>query len=360
MIMEGLNQGPNFKNFWKTDEGKWGKIALLALVGGAGLAVWYKLLPFLSKIVWGTVELGVGLAIIGAVALVVTNTQIRESISALFKIGVRALRNFVLRLDPIGIMKDQIEERKTKLASAEQQFEKLEARMTEVQRLYDKNEEDRKTARAAALAAGQLAAKHPEGSDEREAYLREQIIKAEEAQGLDMFDKKLLQQLENMRKYKKVLRKFQSYTEFVIRRKETRLRLLEMNMKQAKATFGILRTLQEVWKGKSSDEAMYRDAEDVAETQIADMFGAVDNFMDQGSGIIAQIDVEQGASAAQALDSLARQAEELMNQPALKQITSEVPNGVAVEETSLPTPATRKSGMGATESVDPMERFLKG
>ncbi|MCX6778767.1 MAG: hypothetical protein NTU97_00865, partial [Candidatus Magasanikbacteria bacterium] len=62
--MEATGTGSAFKNFWTTNEGRWGKIGLVLLAGGSLFAAYVKLLPFLSKVIWDSVHLAIGAAII--------------------------------------------------------------------------------------------------------------------------------------------------------------------------------------------------------------------------------------------------------------------------------------------------------
>ena len=105
------------KSFWSRPEGKTGMVVLAGL--GVGL---YFLLPsligFAGNLItllgqtYAIVAMGAGLFVI---AMVLLDGSFQRLVKNVFKLGMRAITGAVIEIDPIGIMKNYIQEALKKL-----------------------------------------------------------------------------------------------------------------------------------------------------------------------------------------------------------------------------------------------------
>ena len=105
------------KSFWKKPEGKPGMV-LTAALAGAGLYGLWLALPFLLGVVWGTVNLAIGVGILAAIGYVVTNGTVQALARNIFQSVCRGVAVCYTTIDPIGILKnwlDDMRKEKTEL-----------------------------------------------------------------------------------------------------------------------------------------------------------------------------------------------------------------------------------------------------
>jgi len=96
--------GQQLKSYWKRPGGKFGTLAAIGLTVAAG----YYVLPILSKVVWNTLNFGIGLACLGVFLYAVTHRKLRLSLFYFYEMLMKKLVGVVIELDPFIIAEDYI------------------------------------------------------------------------------------------------------------------------------------------------------------------------------------------------------------------------------------------------------------
>ena len=92
------------KSYWKRPGGKFGTLAALGLTVAAG----YYVVPILSKVVWNTLNFGIGLACLGVFLYAVTHRRLRLGLFYFYEMLMKKLVGVVIELDPFIIAEDYI------------------------------------------------------------------------------------------------------------------------------------------------------------------------------------------------------------------------------------------------------------
>ena len=91
--------------------GKFG-LFVAAVLGGIGL---YFLVPVLVGITWGLVQIACGLGILLVLIFILTNKQIKLSVSVAYFIFMRKLLGIFVKIDPIAIVERRLMDMKKKI-----------------------------------------------------------------------------------------------------------------------------------------------------------------------------------------------------------------------------------------------------
>lgn len=204
--MSSTSLTPNFngqiKSFWDKREGKAGKLITYAVGAGALYGLWLAL-PFLVVMVWDAVSIAIGVGILASIAYVVTNKTITTLFRNVFQSFCRHLTQVFVETDPIGILKNNLDDMKTAKAELDKtvlKFAGSENRL--LSKIADKtatiNELGSRSNQAALMLTREkdpdkadLLKLSKETSEQKAGMLMEGIkqLKTLEAQTKDMLDK---------------------------------------------------------------------------------------------------------------------------------------------------------------------------
>lgn len=97
------------KSFWQKKEGTPGKW-LMGIFAAGGVYALYLTLPFLLSVVWGVVNLLIGLAVVGAISYVVLNKTVQNLAGNIFQSICRGIARGYTEIDPIGILDNNLDD----------------------------------------------------------------------------------------------------------------------------------------------------------------------------------------------------------------------------------------------------------
>src|ERR1035437_841596 len=145
------------KTFWKRPEGPFGMVALAALILG-GAYGFYIILPFLITMLTDTIHMAFLAAILIAILWLVFNPTFRTAVSNLFKNIVRFFASWVVETDPIGILRNNLDDMKKAKEQLDQTLQRFSGSDERLQRsIAAKSDEinglGRKAAKAQQMAA---------------------------------------------------------------------------------------------------------------------------------------------------------------------------------------------------------------
>jgi hypothetical protein len=305
------------KSFWKRPEGPFGMVALAAIVAGAGFGL-YKILPYLITLLEDTLHAaGLAVALI-AILWIAFNRTFRTAITNLFENLVRFFASWVVETDPIGILRNNLEDMKKAKYSLDQTLQRFAGSDERLQRsIAQKNEEisklGHKAAKAEQLAA---AAKDPM---ERERLSLERQTFLEQA-GMLMQGANQLQALEDQTS--KMLTTFQHWSQIAdskIQRTENKVNFLAEQRKMildAKATLSVG---QRLLRGNPEQLKMVDMALDYLEDDTSRTLGEIREFSRYTDKLLTEDQIESGAAADEAAAKFAEFNRKLVaagNQPA--------------------------------------------
>ena len=288
-------QGYTPKSFWKRPEGPFGIAALAALIiaGGIGL---YEILPYIISLLTDTIHAVALAAVLVAILWLAVNPTFRTAVSNLFQNAVRFFASWVVETDPIGILRNYLDDMKKAKASLDQTLQRFAGSDERLQRSIaaktdEINGQGRKAAKAEQMAN---AAADPM---ERERLSLERQTFLEQA-GMLMQGVKQLQALEDQTS--KMLKTFQHWSQIAdskIQRTENKVNFLAEQRKMildAKATLGVG---QQLLRGNPEQLKMVDMALDYLEDDTSRTLGEIREFSRYTDKLLTDDQIESGAAA---------------------------------------------------------------
>src|ERR1700690_2621049 len=303
-------QGYTPKSFWKRPEGPFGMVGLAAMIVGAGVGL-YILLPFLITLLQNTLyAVGLTAALI-AVLWLAFNPTFRAAIKNLFQSTVRWFASWVVETDPIGILRNNLDDMKKEKGNLDQTLQRFAGSDERLQRsIAAKNGEINTLAHKAAKAE-QMAAAAPDPMEKERLMLERQTFL--EKAGMLMQGVKQLQALEEQTG--KMLHTFQHWSQIAdskIQRTENKVGFLAEQRKMildAKATLGVG---QRLLRGNPEQLKMVDMALEYLEDDTARTLGEIREFSRYTDKLLTDDQIESGAAADEAAAKFAEFNQKLL------------------------------------------------
>jgi len=233
-------QGYTPKSFWKRPEGPFGMVVLAALILGSAFGL-YVILPYLITLLQDTLHAVALGAVLVAVLWLVFNPTFRTAVSNLFQNVVRFFASWVVETDPIGILRNNLDDMKKAKYQLDQTLQRFAGSDERLQRSIAAKNDEITTLGHKATKAQQMAAAAADPMEKERLSLEGQTFL--EQAGMLMQGVKQLQALEDQTG--KMLKTFQHWSQIAdskIQRTENKVNFLAEQRKMildAKATLGV-------------------------------------------------------------------------------------------------------------------------
>jgi hypothetical protein len=326
-------------------------VVLVAMIVGAGVGL-FLLLPFIIILLENTLH-----AIALAAALVVIlwlafNPTFRAALKNLFQNSVRWFASWVVETDPIGILRNNLDDMKKEKGALDQTLQRFAGSCERLQRSIAAKGDEINTLGHKAAKAEQLAgaAKDPM---EKERLMLERQTFLEKA-GMLMQGVKQLQALEEQTS--KMLTTFQHWSQIAdskIQRTENKVGFLAEQRKMildAKATLGVG---QRLLRGNPEQLKMVDMALDYLEEDTSRTLGEIREFSRYTDKLLTDDQIESGAAADEASAKFAEFNQKLLtagNQPAGADMIG-IPGVAAPEPLRMPPAAPGAQGTGDYDNM---------
>jgi hypothetical protein len=295
------------KSFWQRPEGPFGllALALLILAGGYGL---YVILPFLITLLQNTLYAGLLVGVVAAILWLVFNPTFRNAVKNLFQNVVRWFASWVVETDPIGILRNNLEEMKKEKSNLDQTVERFAGSEERLQRNITAKQDEISTLGRKAAKAEQMSAAASDAMEKERLALERQTFL--EKAGMLMQGVKQLQALEA--ETSKMLSTFQHWSQIAdskIQRTENKVNFLAEQRKMildAKATLGVG---QRILRGSPEQLKMVDMALEYLEDDTSRTLGEIREFSRYTDKLLTEEQIESGAAADEAAAKFAVQPE---------------------------------------------------
>lgn len=310
------------KNFWSKPEGKVGMVVLglaaLGIIGGVTLAL-PAILAFISVVLASTVELFALLAVLGFMLFLATNKKVHLLVRNCFQLSMRWATSLVIETDPIGILRNYIEEMKLK----KQQLDTSISSVAGAKKSLETNISGKKTdiGHQKSLISQvdsqllplkrQLGSMDPNNQDSMELQLkigRLELNKQGFAQksGMEMDSvTKLSTILDQTNRIYNGLRRWSQLADYQIDTTTQKVDMLAEERKTVLASAKALGAAQSILKGDPAQLALIDQTLEYLADDTANKLGAMDDFDKYSQKYLDTMDIEKGASASDALAKIA-------------------------------------------------------
>ena len=335
------------KSFWKRPEGPFGMVVLAAIIVGAGVGL-YVILPFLITLLTNTLYAAGLVAALIAVLWLAFNPTFRTAVRNLFQYMVRWFASWVVETDPIGILRNNLDDMKKAKSDLDQTLQRFAGSDERLQRSIAAKNDEITGLGHKAVKAEQMAGAATDPMEKERLMLERQTFL--EKAGMLMQGVKQLQALEDQTS--KMLHTFQHWSQIAdskIQRTENKVGFLAEQRKMildAKATLGVG---QRLLRGNPEQLKMVDMALDYLEEDTSRTLGEIREFSRYTDKLLTDDQIESGAAADEAAGKFAEFSQKLLtdgNQPAGADMI-EIPGIAAPEPLRMPRPAAGPQGTGS-------------
>jgi len=298
------------KSFWKRPEGPFGMVVLAALVLGGAFGL-YVILPYLITLLQDTLHAAALGAVLVAILWLVFNPTFRTAVSNLFQNVVRFFASWVVETDPIGILRNNLDDMKKAKYNLDQTLQRFAGSDERLQRsIAAKSDEINGLGRKATKAEQMANAATDPMEKERLSLERQTFL---EQAGMLMQGVKQLQALEDQTG--KMLKTFQHWSQISdskIQRTENKVNFLAEQRKMildAKATLGMG---QQLLRGNPDQLKMVDMALDYLEDDTSRTLGEIREFSRYTDKLLTDDQIESGAAADEAAAKFAEFNQKLL------------------------------------------------
>ncbi len=348
------------KTFWQRKEGATGKgILWLGAAAAAAALFWFwgLVIPFILTTLQDTVLATIYAAILGVIAMIAFGippfAMVREVINSAFQSFSRGLARCYTEIDPIGILRNDLDDMKKEKANLDSTVEKFSGSEERLQRKIADKTQDAKKAFAESQIAAQKSAAATNQLDKQRYQLASQTYA--EKSGFLLEGVKQLQALEKDTSH--LLSTFQNWSQLAdakIQRTSFKVDFLAEQRKDIQDAKRALSFGQRLLRGKRSEkEQMVDMAIEFLEQDTAQTLGQIREFSRFTDKLTTDQDIESGANAEMARQQFAEFNQKLLeagNAPSAAD-SIQIP-GVS---NLTPVPVARAAAAGKSDDFDPFK-----
>jgi hypothetical protein len=340
------------KTFWKRPEGPFGMVVLAGLIiaGAYGL---YAILPFLISLLTDTLHMAALAAVLFAILWLVFNPTFRAAVSNLFQNTVRFFASWVVETDPIGILRNNLDDMKKAKYNLDQTLQRFAGSDERLQRSIAAKTDEINGLGHKAQKAEQMANAAADPMEKERLQLERQTFL--EQAGMLMQGVKQLQALEDQTA--KMLKTFQHWSQISdskIQRTENKVNFLAEQRKMildAKATLGMG---QQLLRGNPEQLKMVDMALEYLEDDTSRTLGEIREFSRYTDKLLTDDQIESGAAADEAASKFAEFNQKLLTSG--NQTTGadmiHIPGMEAPEPVKMPTTLASVAASSAKSASD--------
>jgi hypothetical protein len=287
------------KSFWERPEGTTGMLSL-AVLGVGGFFVAQAILPTLIAFLGLAITaVGQGIvlaalcAVLAAMLYVLTNRKFLTLVGYVFKSAMRKVTGMFVEIDPIGIMKNYIDDLKDRQADMDAGIAKLNGQVKICQQKITQNESGYERAMATAAEAKKR--------DQQGAF----TVNARQAGRLERLNNEtLIPLLKTMELNLRALRKYREVTDTVILDigNEVEARAVERDM--ILATHSVVQAAKKIMNGDPDKKELFDQAMEFVVQDYGMKLGEIENFIDTSKSFVEGLDLQNGVYEEEALKKM--------------------------------------------------------
>ncbi len=279
------------KSFWSRPEGTTGALFLLGIIGGAGFLLFKYSGAILATLgnMFGIVTM---LLILGAIIYMVLDPKMRTLVSYMYKSVMRWITGIFVTIDPIGILKNYIDDLKDNLKKMSSQIGSLKGQMRKLKTIVADNNKEIEKQMAIARKAKQMSNQ------------KAMMLSSRKAARLKESNGKYSALHSKMSVLYKVLSKMYSNSEILLEDTVDQVKVKEQERKAIRASHSAMSSAMSIIKGDSDKRAMFDQAMEVIADDVSNKVGEMERFMEMSSDFMNSVDLQNGVFEEQGLKML--------------------------------------------------------
>lgn len=267
------------KSFWGRPEGRTGLIFLLAVLAGLGflLVTFLPQILLFTKTLLGLVVTGLAL---GAIIYMVLDPKVRTLVSYMYKSAMRKITGFFITIDPIGILKNYVEDLQDNLKKMGEQIGILRGQTRKLRTIQEENEKEMNYNMKLAQKAREM------GDD------KQMLLASRKAARLKESNEKYAVLETKMNVLYRVLTKMYQNSEILLEDTKDQVKLKEEERKAIRASHSAMKSAMSIISGNADKRAMFDQALEVIADDVAMKVGEMERFMELSSNFMNSVDLQ--------------------------------------------------------------------
>lgn len=279
------------KSFWSRPEGTTGALFLIGAIGGIGYILATN--PgFFAGLFASTLYTVLTVAVLGAVIYMALDPKMRTLVSYMYKSVMRWITGIFVTIDPIGILKNYIDDLKDNLKKMSSQIGSLKGQMRKLKTIVGDNNKEIEKQMAIARKAKQLGDQ------------KNMMLSSRKAARLKDSNEKYSALHSKMSVLYKVLTKMYSNSEILLEDTVDQVKVKEQERKAIRASHSAMSSAMSIIKGDSDKRAMFDQAMEVIADDVSNKVGEMERFMEMSSDFMNSVDLQNGVFEEQGLKML--------------------------------------------------------
>ncbi len=279
------------KSFWGRPEGKTGLIFMLAIFAGLGYAI-VTFLPQIVAFASSLLGLVVTVLVLGAIIYMVLDPKMRTLVSYMYKSVMRNLTSWFITIDPIGILKNYVEDLQDNLKKMGEQIGILRGQIRKLKTIQEENANE-------IDYNMKLAQKAKEQGVEKQM-----LLSSRKAARLKESNQKYAILENKMNILYRVLTKMYSNSEILLEDTKDQVKLKEEERKAIRASHGAMKSAMSIISGNTDKRAMFDQALEVIADDVANKVGEMERFMEMSTSFMDSVDLQNGVFEDQGMQML--------------------------------------------------------
>ena len=290
-----MNQVPNpqfkEKSFWQRPEGVTGILFLAGLLIGGGYLL-YIALPTLIILAQNTLYLVGMLLVLFAILYMIFDPRMRTLISYSYRSIMRWLTGVFITIDPIGILKNYVQDLEKNLRQMGKQIGTIRGQMRRLKTMVSDNEKEIETNLMMARKANE------------QGIERQVMLSTRKAARLRDSNEKYKELLQKMEILYRVLTKMYQNSEILLEDTKDQVKLKEQERKAIRASHSAMKSAMNVISGDNDRRIMFDKALEAIADDVANKVGEMERFMEMSSNFMNSVDLQNGIFEEQGLKML--------------------------------------------------------
>ena len=268
------------KSPWEKPGGTLAKVMLVAMIGGAGYAL-YKFLPDLIALTQNLLTLTALVGVLALIFFLIMNDTSRNFFKNLYFVIMRKLTGLIVEIDPIAIVKGKIKDMKNRLVKIEEGITKMRGVHVKNEKALEANKRDLEQ------SLKKLQILQQQNKMEESGLLERHISQ------LDESVRKRSQNFEKSKQMIDILTKVKKSAEMKVKYTEEEIKLKEEDYELMKANHKALNSIKSLINPQTDDA--FDMAMEKMDTDITLYIGEMDEFLE--SGVIDDINLDNALSS---------------------------------------------------------------
>lgn len=279
------------KTFWKRPEGVTGSIFLMAILGALGFVLVTNIGAILA-FVQSVLGLAVTLLVLGAIIYMVLDPKMRTLVSYMYKSVMRKITGMFVTIDPIGILKNYVDDLKDNLQKMGQQIGAIRGQMRKLKTMVEENHSE--------IEQNLLVARKAKEQGNQKALM----LSSRKAARLKDSNEKYMNLHNKMSILYRVLSKMYSNSEILLEDTQDQVKVKEQERKAIRASHSAMKSAMNIISGNSDKRAMFDQAMEHIADDVANKVGEMEQFMELSSSFMDSVDLQNGVFEEQGLKML--------------------------------------------------------